>query len=98
MATGRKKNFYTIHNFATRVSFSTLASVHDCHSIHDVRVRVYCQQNEASARAKAANQKTKELVTKYQGEFQCQKYMFVSMHSSDHNIMVRIFVGPLNIV
>ena len=48
---------------------------------------------EASAQAVAIDRQAKALRIQHQSEFQHRKYMF--MHKSDHDGVVRIFVGYL---
>jgi len=45
------------------------------------------------AQAMADNGETKGLITPRQGEFLHNYYMFVSVHDSDHDCVVRIFLG-----
>ena len=51
---------------------------------------------EESNRAMAADGMTKALV--HQGEFQRNDFAFVSLHDSDHDGVVRIFVGHSEVV
>ena len=50
---------------------------------------------EESVRAMAADGKTKALVFSTINEFQHQNYAFVPVHDSDHDGVVRIFIGHL---
>ena len=51
-----------------------------------------------SARAMAATARQKRLYLHHQGEFQHNYFDFVSLHHSDHDGVVRIFVGHSEIV
>ena len=51
-----------------------------------------------SARAMAATVRQKRLYLRHQGEFQHNYFDFVSLHHSDHDGVVRIFVGHSKVV
>ena len=51
-----------------------------------------------SARAMAATARQKRLYLRHQGEFQHNYFDFVSLHHSDHDGVLRIFVGHSEIV
>ena len=51
-----------------------------------------------SARAMAATARQKRLYLQHQGEFQHNYFDFVSLHDSDHDGVVRIFVGHSEVV
>ena len=51
-----------------------------------------------SARAMAATVRQKRLYLRHQGEFQRNYFDFVSLHHSDHDGVVRIFVGHSEVV
>ena len=53
---------------------------------------------EESARAMAATARQKRSYLHHQGEFQHNYFDFVSLHDSDHDGVVRIFVGHSEVV
>ena len=53
---------------------------------------------EGSARAMAATARQKRSYLHHQGEFQHNYFDFVSLHHSDHDGVVRIFVGHSEVV
>ena len=106
MATKRTtRHYYSTHNLASTVSFGMLASVN--HSDHGRVVRIFvCLSKERYCHRKSkraleqwrptARQKSSYL--HHQGEFQHNYFDFVSLHHSDHDGVVRIFVGHSEVV
>ena len=93
------KNYYSAYNFTTRVSFGILALMHDSFQGSVVRIlwafheSCTASESQTSARAMVGDGKTKVLITPPKGKFQHQKSYFWSAHESDHDGIVRVFVG-----
>ena len=88
-AKGKARNYYSAHNFTSTASLGMYGSVDD--SDHGcVVIRLYWQRK--SKRALEQQQPMAGQSAHHQGEFQHQNG---SMHDSDHNGVVRIFVASL---
>ena len=67
-------------------------------SLWGLRKTVLAANVEDSDRAMAADGTTKALYLRQQGEFQDNYFDFVSLHDSDHDGVVRTFVGHSEVV
>ena len=95
-AEGKTRSYYSTYNFAsTHVSVSERQRSRPCGQ--NLRVpllrTVLPPEVGESARAMAATARQKHLYLQHQGEFPNQNCTLGSLHDSDHDGVVRIFVG-----
>ena len=103
MATKRKtRHYYSTHNVVSTVSFGVSERQRSRPCGQNLCVAflrtVLPPEVGESARAMAATARQKHLYLRHQGEFQHNYFDFVSLHHSDHNGVVRIFVGHSEVV
>ena len=97
----KTRAYYSANNFDSTVSFGmsaiAIAAVWS-ESLWGLRRTVLATNVEDTDRAMAADGTTKRLYLRHQDEFHHNYFDFVSLHHSDHNGVVRIFVGHSKVV